>query len=174
MNVQCWKCSKNNQQATIKLSRNFKPVHFNQVINRQAIVRHLDLQFSGDETRTVLGKCNVLLHKAPNEAKFLMKRSSTFGIGVIKSKTTSSTPCMVYSEPLLKQSKIYYCKENSEESCQISVFPVEIPNMALSLTANIQKSEGLVKWKRLTCYDKKDTFKYRVCFIDPNTKSEFT
>ena len=129
MNVLGWKHKNGNQQTTHHLTRS---------INRREMEGQLDLHLSGDGGRAIFTKCNVMLPKAPNELKVSKKSASSFNIGLIKCKRTNIIPCTVYSEPVLKRSIICYYKKNGEENCQVSVFPPENPNLALSLTANIQ------------------------------------
>ena len=173
MNVKCLRLSKNNQQSTIKVSKNCKLVARNQVINRKAMLRHLDLNLSGDGTRTRSGKRNLLRNKAPNELKASLKRASSFNIGATEIKTTNIIPFVVYSEPVLKGPKIIYYKENGRKSGQISELTAEKSNMSFRLTSDIRKSKDPIECKRFTCYGEKNIFKYRACFIGHSPKGDY-
>ena len=173
----CWKNSPFFKRHPVgnslnhKLTRSNRHVRGNRVVNRRAILRHLDLRLSGDKPIAALGKCNVLLIKEPKDSKVSKNRTSS---DRIKNKMTNETPCTLYSEPILKRSASYGYTDTSERNGQISLFPAQNRNLSLSLPNNIESNYNLDHFVCLQSKDRTDKFIYKAVFATSHNKYQLT
>ena len=134
--------------------------HRNQVVNRQAMLRHFDIGSSRpDGYVTVLDARKVLFHKEKSTPK---RRSSLHA--TLRNEVMTSTACSLYSEPILKVAESRYYRAKNGKAYKNIVPLSKQTNLSATMPPAINIENEYHECKRLTCSNETDHYKYKVIF----------
>lgn len=166
-NIRCFNQNDEDRIAVTSTRRHDKHKPYNQVINRQAMLRHFDLKTSNDNSKLKINKNSRFVLNQENSFKKHQKTLKTQSLHYVN--TNSATPrTNLVSEPISNQKTIYTLKnEDSNIKKYQTLVNLKSTDKAISfyLTPTIiDGSSDDQAYKNITPKDKRNDYIYKVIF----------
>ena len=172
MNIRCFNPNNNEKTATVTTNRN-KPRK--QVINRLAILRHLDLRTSNGSSKSDFAENRKFTLNQENRIEKISRTTKAHSLHFVNDN--DSRPfTKLYSEPVFLKDTQNINSTSNLKKYQTSVNLIKSPSKAVSfyLTPTvIDESSEYVTCKNVTLKKRENNYIYKVVFSGPgNAKTE--